>query len=65
MQVQREALTRTYANKKFEQPYQTAMYTSSVLHEVKRWHTSEYEAVVGSLSKDDLQVLLTAETYIR
>lgn len=54
--VQKEALTRTYLNKKFEQPYQTALYTSSILHEVNRWHMSEYEAVIGNLSLADLQV---------
>lgn len=55
-QVQKEALARSFANKRFEQPYQTALYTSSVLHELKRWHISEYEAVIGGLSRDDLQV---------
>ena len=56
LQVQKEALARSYANKKFEQPYQTALYTASVIYEVKRWHISEYEAVIGDLTLQDLQV---------
>ena len=56
LQVQKEALARSYANKKFEQPYQTALYTASVICEVKRWHISEYEAVIGGLTLEDLQV---------
>ena len=59
MQVQKEAVTREYANKKFEQPYQSAMYTARMAHEFKRWHTSEYQAVIGDLTAADLQVLIT------
>lgn len=56
LQVQKELALKSYVNKKFEQPYQTALYTSSVIQEVKRWHVAEYEAVIGELSKADLEV---------
>ena len=49
-------MTREYANKKFEQPYQSAMYAARIAHEFKRWHTSEYQAVIGGLTAADLQV---------
>ena len=55
-QVQQEALAKEYANTRYEQPYQTAMYEAAVLLHHRRWHTREYEAVVGKLAAPDLEV---------
>lgn len=55
-QVQKDALQRDYSNIKYEQPYQTAMYTQSVLCEAKRWHVHSYEEAVTDLTPQDLQV---------
>jgi hypothetical protein len=65
MQVQKEALTREYANKKFEQPYESAMNSSSVAHEFKRWHTLELQAVIGDLTAADLQVVICFVLFAR
>lgn len=56
MQVQKEAVSREYANLRYEQPYQTAIYHSSILLEHKRWHFTEYEAVAPTLHLSDLSV---------
>ena len=56
LQVQREAVSREYANMRYEQPYQTAIYTSSLLHELRKWHVSEYQAVIGDLTPDHVAV---------
>ncbi len=55
-QVQKEAVAREYANARYQQPYQTAMYETAVLLEAQRWHTHEYEAVIGQLQPVDLTV---------
>ena len=56
LQVQREAVSREYANMRYEQPYQTAIYTSSLLHELRKWHVSEYQAVIDDLTPDHVTV---------
>lgn len=55
-QVQKEAVAKEYANARYQQPYQTAMYETAVLLEAQRWHTHEYEAVIGKLQPGDLTV---------
>ena len=52
----RQLAAKRYANTAFEQPYNRAAYTADVLLEARRWHTAEYEAVVGGLRADDLTV---------
>lgn len=52
----RQLAAKRYANTAFEQPYNRAAYTADVLLEARRWHTVEYEAVVGGLRADDLTV---------
>ena len=52
----RQVAAKRYANTAFEQPYNRAAYTADVLLEARRWHTAEYEAVVGGLRADDLTV---------
>ncbi|EIE20423.1 hypothetical protein COCSUDRAFT_30601 [Coccomyxa subellipsoidea C-169] len=52
--VQKEALAKEYANARYQQPYQTAMYETAVALEARRWHTNEYEAVIGDLQPSDL-----------
>ena len=54
--MQQEALAKEYANTRYEQPYQTAMYEAAVALHHRRWHTREYEAVVGKLAAPDLEV---------
>lgn len=55
-QVQQEALAKEYANTRYEQPYQTAMYEAAMLLHHRRWHMREYEAAVGKLAAPDLEV---------
>ena len=57
VQVQKEAVTREFANRRYEQPYQTAVNTSSVIHEANRWHWDQYQEVVGDLTVQQLKVL--------
>ena len=52
----KEALAKEYANARYQQPYQTAMYETAVALEARRWHTNEYEAVIGDLQPSDLTV---------
>lgn len=52
----RQLAAKRYANTAFEQPYNRAAYTADVLLEARRWHTAEYEAVVGELRAEDLTV---------
>ena len=52
----RQLAAKRYANTAFEQPYNRAAYIADVLLEARRWHTAEYEAVVGGLRADDLTV---------
>ena len=56
IQVQKEAAAKEYANTRYDQPYQAALYETNVLLEAKRWHTDEYEAVIGGLKPSDLEV---------
>ncbi|BDA50691.1 Insulin-degrading enzyme [Coccomyxa sp. Obi] len=57
-QVQKEAVAKEYANARYQQPYQTAMYETAVLFEAQRWHTNEYEAVIGDLQPVDLTAFM-------
>ena len=54
--MQKEAATKEYANTRYDQPYQAALYENSVLLEAQRWHTDEYEKVIGGLEPADLEV---------
>ena len=65
MQIQREAAAKQYANTRYDQPYQAALFEMKVLLEAQRWHTDEYEAVIGGLEPGDLAVraLITAATH--
>lgn len=56
LQVQKEALSKEYANVRYQQPYHTAMYEAAIVLEARRWHTKEYEAVIGGLQPADLRV---------
>ena len=47
---------KEYANTRYDQPYQAALYENSVLLEAQRWHTDEYEKVIGGLEAADLEV---------
>lgn len=55
-QVQKEAVTKEYANMAYQQPYQVAMFEAGVLLEQRRWHVRDYEAVIGGLGAADLEV---------
>ncbi len=55
-QVQREAAARDYANLRLQQAYERALYDQDLALQTRRWHVSEYEAVVGDLRPDDLRV---------
>lgn len=47
---------KEYANTRYQQPYQTAMYEAAVLLEARRWHTDSYEAVIPDMQPLDLTV---------
>ena len=57
-QVQREAAAREYANLRLQQPYERALYDQEMALQTRRWHVSEYEAVVADLTPDQLRVCL-------
>ena len=65
MQIQKEAAAKQYANMRYDQPYQAALFEMKVLLEAQRWHTDEYEAVIGDLEPADLKVrgVITAGTF--
>jgi insulysin len=56
--VVQEKLKKDYANMKFEQPYQMALYELSVAAEAKRWHVADYSAVLPSLTSEQLTAFL-------
>jgi insulysin len=56
MQVQQEAVAKEYANMRYQQPYQLAMFEASVALEAQRWHVREYAAVIEDLTAADLEV---------
>lgn len=56
--VLQEKLKKDYANMKFEQPYQMALYELSVAVEAKRWHVADYEAVLPTLTSEMLTAFL-------
>ena len=60
LQVQKEAAAKEYANTRYDQPYQAALYETNVLLEARRWHTDEYEAVIDGLRAHELQVWATS-----
>ena len=60
----RPLAAKRYANTAFQQPYDRAVYTADVLLEARRWHTSEYEAVVGGLGADNLTVRTCNQTAL-
>jgi insulysin len=57
-EVVKEKLQKDYANMKFEQPYQMALYELSVAVEAKKWHVKDYEAILPGLTSDQLTAFL-------
>eukprot|EP00899_Mesostigma_viride_P018660 jgi/Mesvir1/26796/Mv20563-RA.1 len=53
-QIVQDKLKKDYQNFRFQQPYQHAMYTTSVLLEQGRWHVNEYLQVIDRLKAADL-----------
>ncbi|KAL4858339.1 Insulin-degrading enzyme-like 1 [Chlorella vulgaris] len=49
------ALSFTVLPDRYDQPYQYALYSLGVLLEARRWHVSDYEAVLPALTADRLQ----------
>ena len=54
-EVAKEKLKKEYANMKFEQPYQVALYELAMAVEAKRWHVKDYEEVLGRVACDDVR----------
>ena len=54
----KEKLKKDYANMRFEQPYQVALYELSVAAEAKRWHVADYEDVLPGLTPEMLVAFL-------
>ncbi len=54
---------KEYANTRYDQPYQAALYENSMLLEAQRWHTDEYEKVIGGLEAADLEVWTFASQH--
>ena len=48
-------MAREYANLRLQQPYERALYDQEMALQTRRWHVSEYEAVVGDLRPDHLR----------
>ncbi|GBG72511.1 hypothetical protein CBR_g12082 [Chara braunii] len=55
--ILKEKVNKDFQNFKYEQPYQHALYTASVILEHKRWHMHEYLAVIPDLEAEDLCAL--------
>lgn len=49
-------MAKEYANLKQQQPYERGLYNQEMTLEMRRWHVSEYEAVIGGLQLPDLKV---------
>lgn len=56
--VVKEKLAKDFANMRFEQPYQVALYEMSVALEAKRWHVLDYQDVLPELTVDDVRAFL-------
>lgn len=41
---------------RYDQPYQVALYSFGVLAEARRWHVTDYEAVLPGVMPEALQV---------
>ena len=41
---------------RLQQPYERALYDQDLALQTRRWHVSEYEAVIGDLRPEDLRV---------
>lgn len=54
-QVVKEKLGRDFANMKYDQPYQYALYCMNVLLEARRWHISDYQSILPSITPGQLQ----------
>jgi len=57
-EIAAEKLSRDFANMKFEQPYQLALYDLAVAMEVKRFHIDDYETILPQLAAADLATFL-------
>ena len=56
-EVVKEKLAKDFANVRYDQPYQYALYLLGVLTESKRWHVvDDYEAVLPGATPQQLQV---------
>ena len=56
-EVVKEKLAKDFANVRYDQPYQYALYNFGVLMESKRWHiVDDYEAVLPGATPQQLQV---------
>ncbi|PSC73920.1 Zinc-peroxisomal [Micractinium conductrix] len=56
--VVKEKKAKDWQNMKFDQPYQIALYSLSVLLEARRWHVSDYEAVLPGVTPEQLQAFV-------
>lgn len=57
VQIVREALTKDFAAMlENDQPYERALYSTSQLLEARKWHVSQYLAVLPALQPQDLKV---------
>ena len=52
--VVREEVAKEYANMKYQQPYQWAMYRRELLTQMKRWRVEEYEPIAGAATAAQL-----------
>jgi len=57
-EVIKEQLQKTFENHKFEQPYQQAIYATSILSLKQKWHIEEYLEVLKDLAFEDFQTFL-------
>ena len=56
--VLKEQMVKDFRNTKFDQPYQQAIYATSILLLQKKWHIDEYLDVLTSLTFEDFETFL-------
>jgi insulysin len=54
-EVVKEKKAKDFANMKYDQPYQVALYSLGVALEARRWHIADYEQVLPGITAEHVQ----------
>lgn len=57
-EVLKEQMQKDFENTKFDQPYQQAIYATSILCLQKKWHIKEYLELLPKLTFDDFEAFI-------